>query len=226
MNRRGLFGKSMAGDNAHAMPHGYVGQGEVAQQPSAGFWQGGNKFTFRDGLAGALAAIGDGLSNYGGGGGGAVNSLLQSRAAPGQQAAALAEEQRKRAAELADYRAKLGIQQEFAQPEAPKPGSFEWYQTATPEQQRQYDQYNPVITTTYQGPTIVPRGSLGGGAPTAPVGRLTPIGPTVENTQAPQLNANGMPASLTSAQYAAVEQRMGRAETEAWARRNNIKVVN
>lgn len=107
----------------------------------------------------------------------------------------------------------------------PKPGSFEWYQTATPEQRAQYDAYNPVTVTTWQGPSIIPRSSLGG-TPTAPVGKLTPIGPTIESTPAPQLNANGMPSVLSRAQYEAVLQRMGQAETEAWARRNNIRVVD
>jgi hypothetical protein len=35
-----------------------------------------------------------------------------------------------------------------------------------------------------------------------------------------------MPAQVTRDQYAAVVQRMGQADTEAWARRNNIRVVN
>lgn len=49
--------------------------------------------------------------------------------------------------------------------------------------------------------------------------------PTVENTPAPQLGPNGMPTMLTRDQYQAVEQRMGKAETQAWAQRNGIKVV-
>lgn len=88
------------------------GGGGVQQKPRS-FWQGGDKFTVRDGIAGALAAIGDGLSGWAGGGVGAVGGLLQGRMEPQR----LAEEQRRRAAELADYRTKLGIQQEFATPE-------------------------------------------------------------------------------------------------------------
>lgn len=136
-----------------------------------------------------------------------------------------AEQQRARALELANYRAKLEMQQQFAQPEAPKPGSFEWYQTATPEQRALYDQYNPVTVATGQGPVAVPRSSFGG-APSAPVGRLTPIDPTIQNTPAPQLSANGMPTSLTRAQYQAIVAEMGEAETAKWARRNNIRVAN
>lgn len=138
-----------------------------------------------------------------------------------------AEEQRRRAAELADYRTKLGIKQEFEQPDAPKLGSFEWFRTATPEQRAEYSRYmdvtNPVMTTTWQGPTIIPRSQ---GAPAAPVGRLTPIQPSIANAPAPQLGANGMPTTLTRQQYQAVVNSMGQADTEAWAQRNNIRVVD
>jgi len=85
------------------------------------FWQGGDKFTVRDGIAGALAAIGDGLSGWAGGGVGAVGGLLQGRMEPQR----LAEEQRRRAAELADYRTKLGIQREMEGEQGPELGTFE-----------------------------------------------------------------------------------------------------
>lgn len=91
------------------------------QQKPRSFWQGGDKFTLRDGIAGALAAVGDGLSNWSGGGGGAVNNLLQSRAAPAQQAAALAAEQRARAMEMADFQQRETFKAGLNPPEAPKP---------------------------------------------------------------------------------------------------------
>ena len=83
----------------------------MAQQPQRrqSFWQGGDKFTLRDGLAGALAVLGDAFSQQAGGGVGAVGGLIQGRMAPLQEAAARAAEERKRAAELADYEAKKGI---------------------------------------------------------------------------------------------------------------------
>lgn len=237
IGRKGLFGRGLGGAEMTALPdmanipstaQGRYGNAmlQPVPQKQPGFWQGGNKFTVRDGVAGALAAIGDGLSNWSGGGGGAMQSLLASRMLPQQQAAAMAAEQRKRAAELADYEAKKGIDARYAEPA--KPGSFEWYSdpSRTDAERALYDQYNPVIATTWQGPTPIPRGRLNGGLPSAPVGKLTPVQPTIENTPAPQLNANGMPSALTRAQYQAVEERMGRADTEAWARRNNIRVVN
>jgi hypothetical protein len=46
----------------------------------------------------------------------------------------------------------------------PKPGSFAWYQTASPEERAVYDQYNPVTAATWQGPVIIPRRAPPGGA--------------------------------------------------------------
>lgn len=84
---------------------------------------------------------------------------------------------------------------------------------------------NPDGTTT-----LVPIG-VGGpitGGSASPPATLPPdfdFGePTMENTPAPELGANGMPASLTREQYQAVVARMGQAATDAWAARNNIVV--
>lgn len=169
----------------------------------------------------------------------AIPQYLRQQGEMQQQAALLAERQRQQAMQMSAAQS-MGIDQQQAAllgpeglrqitvdrlkpAEGPKPGSFEWFQTATQEQRALYDQYNPVIATTWQGPTPVPRSSLGG-VPSKPVGKLTPITPG--NTPAPQLGANGMPTSLTRAQYQAVVNSMGQAETEAWARRNNIRVVD
>jgi hypothetical protein len=224
---KGLFGKSMMPGQmqpAYSMPQDMAAQ-DGANLGMASPQKRGGGFFGQGGAGRAIAgSIGDAL-------------LQQSGMAPiyapqmqFQQAMAArqAEAERQRAASLEDYRTKLGIEAEFAQPEGPKPGSFEWYSdpNRTAQERAMYDQYNPVIASTWQGPVPVSRSSLGGGLPTAPVGRLTPIQPTIENTAPPQLNANGMPAQLTRDQYAAVVQRMGQAETEAWARRNNIRVVN
>lgn len=79
-----------------------------------------------------------------------------------QMAAQAQMDQAKRLAGLEDYRTKKGIDQEFS---TPKVGSFEWFQTATPEQRQQYSQYmdvtSPAMATTWQGPTILPRSQLG-----------------------------------------------------------------
>jgi hypothetical protein len=222
---KGLFGKSMMPGQmqpAYSMPQAQRMQdganlGAPGAQPKQGFdWKGV--------MMGALGGAADGAATFFGG----QPLIAQQRQFQQAMAARQAEAERQRAASLEDYRKRLGIEAEFAQPEAPKPGSFEWYSdpNRTAQERAMYDQYNPVIASTWQGPVPVSRSSLGGGLPTAPVGRLTPIQPTIENTAPPQLNANGMPAQLTRDQYAAVVQRMGQADTEAWARRNNIRVVN
>lgn len=64
-------GAQRAMDNAPRLQEG---------QKRQSFWQGGDKFTARDGIAGALAAVGDGLNNWAnGGGGGATNMLVGGR---------------------------------------------------------------------------------------------------------------------------------------------------
>jgi hypothetical protein len=228
---RGLFGKKLPG-----MMGGYGGgtfealgqTGEIDYTPQARAVMSGQAPMpekrgggIKDVLLGALGGAADGAATFFGG----QPLIAQNRQMQQMMAMRQAEQERARSMDLADYRTKLGIQQEFAQPEAPKPGSFEWFQSATPEQRALYDQYNPVTVATGQGPIAVPRSTLGG-VPSAPVGRLTPLGPTTQNTPAPQLGANGMPTTLSRQQYQAVVQSMGQAETDAWARRNNIRVVN
>jgi hypothetical protein len=152
-----------------------------------------------------------------------------------QRAAMQAQAQRDQAMRIAgleDYRAKLGMKAEFETPDTPKVGSFEWFQTASPEQRQEYSRYmdvtSPAMTTTWQGPTIIPRAAMGGGIPTAPVGKLTPIddapAPTIMNTPAPQVGANGMPAAVNRAQYQAIVEAMGPQQAADWARRNNVRV--
>lgn len=209
------------------------------------YWQGGEKFTGRDALAGGLSVIGDALMNRSGGQGGMTQALIGGRFGAIQQARearaaaerAMMEEQsrqRQRGEKLEDLRGELEVRSEFKEPEAPR---FEqdnagnvWAldpRTGKPlsdspvfvDRTERFMNQNGAILN-------VPNPYAQGGLPTRPVGKLTPVQPTIENTPAPQLGANGMPTSLTRAQYQAVVQRMGQAETEAWARRNNIRVVN
>lgn len=62
--------------------------------------------------------------------------------------------------------------------------------------------------------------------PTAPVGKLTPIQATTQNTPAPQLGGSGFPASLTPDQYQAVVNAKGKSATDAWVARHGIKIGN
>lgn len=137
-----------------------------------GFWQGGDKFTARDGIAGLLAAVGDAFAQENGMQGSAVSGLTGGRAkAMAAAKAAMAEQA------LAADAGKMGISPEQFRlmragvdlpkaPEAPEKARIaEWYRNATPEQQRAFDQTNPIVTNGY-GSTVVPRSSIGGG--TAP----------------------------------------------------------
>lgn len=238
--KKGLFGKPygmksavMPGMQGNPMTTGGA-YGQPMQEKPRSFWQGGDKFTLRDGIAGALAAVGDGLSNWSGGGGGAVNSLMQSRMAPAQQAAALAAEQRKRAAEMADYRTKKSIDAEFDT--GPEPDVFDRALAGAgidPSSPQGQDLYRRRAESMAQGQdefVVVPipgRGTYAGPksglptamgqAPTAPVGRLTPIGPAQNQ---------GGGATMTAEQYEEVVTVHGPAKAAEWARRNNIRVAN
>jgi hypothetical protein len=113
-NMDGTQSAPMQGEISYTPQAQAIMQGQAPMPEQRSFWQGGGKFTGRDALAGALAAIGDGLRGWSGGPTGAVEGLLSSRMAPAQEAAAMAAEQRKRAAELADFRMKEQIKAELA----------------------------------------------------------------------------------------------------------------
>ncbi len=153
-----------------------AGAMSAPQERPQGFWQGGDKFRAKDGLAGILAVIGDVAAQQGGGQGGAVNMLASGRmqaaeAARKAQAAQIARQQG-----LEDYEAQKQIDQRFREPPQPTgttrliDESANW----TPQQWERFNQLNPV-----QGPDgrYYPRATV----PTVPVGPLTPLddgGPT------------------------------------------------
>lgn len=142
------------------------------EEERQGFWQGGDKFTGRDGIAGILAVIGDALAQQGGGQGGAVDNLsgnrmfaiAMARKAQEQQAqqAALMEAARARGINPADVTLAQGglgsiIPKQDDLPERAR--LAQWYQNATPQERAAFDQTNPIITGGY-GSTVVPRSSL------------------------------------------------------------------
>jgi len=138
------------------------------------------------------------------------------------QAAQQQQAEAKRLAEREDWLYKQNWEREN-----PKPVNndtvrdFEWYQGLTPDERKTYHEMKPVHR---QGPDgRFYRVEVGDNSPpTRPVGKLTPI--TTSNTPAPQLNAQGNPTSLTPAQYQAVVNEMGQAETDNWMQRNNIRM--
>jgi len=88
---------------------------------------------------------------------------------------------------------------------------------------------------------------FGGGAPPPEVKRLPRVGEVrngfmfnggdpadksnwvkanpLQSTKAPETNTAGMPASLTMAQYKAIVEVKGKAETDAWMLRNNVQIT-
>ena len=64
-----------------------------------------------------------------------------------------------------------------------------------------------------------------GGNPSDP-NSWEPVEPTIQNTPAPQVGANGMPQVLSRQQYQATVASMGKAATDAWMQRNNIRMGN
>ena len=74
-----------------------------------------------------------------------------------QQQAQLAQQQRIQG--LQDWQWKSDYAREH---EKPKVGSFEWYQTASEADRRQYDIYNPIIIDGPDGRYIVPRSAYSG----------------------------------------------------------------
>lgn len=95
----GLFGgrnRLRAYDPASMRMNNGIVEGD--QQPiemagNNGFWQGGDKFTGRDGIAGILAVIGDAFAQQGGGAGGATPMLMNGRLSAIEMAKKQAEDQ-------------------------------------------------------------------------------------------------------------------------------------
>ena len=153
---------------------------EGDQQPiemagNNGFWQGGDKFTGRDGIAGILAVIGDAFAQNGGGAGGATPMLMNGRlsaiemakkqAAEQAQQQALMEAARQRGINPADVTLAQGglggiIPKQGELPERAR--MAQWYQNASPQERAAFDQTNPIITNGY-GSSVVPRNALPGG---------------------------------------------------------------
>jgi len=78
----GLFGKSKfkkAFEPFEVPGTPGIGDGIAAETKPASFWQGGEKFGVKDGIAGILAVLGDAFTQRGGGQSNAVQSLAGSR---------------------------------------------------------------------------------------------------------------------------------------------------
>lgn len=231
--KKGLFGKGqpwMTPGIGDGLPNASMPQGMGVQDganlgtpsPMDNPRPGLGTRLFGQGWEGKAAALGASLM----GNANAVPEFLQTR---DMMAFRQAEEQRRRAADLADYRTQMQIKAEFERPDAPKPGSFEWYQTATPEQRALYDQYNPVIATTWQGPTPVPRSGLGGANRPA-VGARVPISQLGGAPVPQQPAAQPIQGARTISQqeYARILRSMNgdQRQMNAWMTQNNVIAGN
>lgn len=177
----GLFGgrnRLRAYDPASMRMNNGIVEGD--QQPiemagNNGFWQGGDKFTGRDGIAGILAVIGDAFAQNGGGAGGATPMLMNGRLSAIEMAKKQAEDQLQQQAlmEAARQRginpADVTLAQGGLGGIIPKQGELperarmaQWYQNASPQERAAFDQTNPIITNGY-GSSVVPRNALPGG---------------------------------------------------------------
>jgi len=196
------------------------------QMPRQSFWRGGSKFTGRDAIAGALAAIGDGLRGWAGGPTGAVEGLMASRMAPEQQAMAMAAEQRKRAADLADFRAKEQIKAEFAPAEkdafdralagagidASSPEGMALYRQRAESMTRDPNDEFVVVPIpgrgTYAGPRSGMAAALGQGVPAPSVSPPRPLAPRPQGMTDDQLFEQGRRAVEQGAPIEEVFQRL------------------
>lgn len=176
------------------------------------------------------------------------DALSAANGRPGIYGQTLAE-QRQRDFELKRMQAQrqAGMQDWIAQQQweraNPKPvnndtvNDFLWYKNLSPEDRALYGQMHPQYITADNGDgtkTVVPvtPGMFGQQQtqnlpPARPVGKLTPLGaqqPTIQNTPAPQLGANGIPAVLTRAQYQATVNALGKEATDAWMQRHGVQL--
>ena len=105
-------------------------------------------------------------------------------------------------------------------PDPAKPGSFEWYQTASPEEKALFDQYQPITVGTWNGPQRVPRGP----APGTVVNIKDLGGPNPSDQPAPSPSGGG--DVLSRAQYEAMVQSLGPGGALNHIKKYNLRVGN
>lgn len=250
-SKRGLFGDLFGGQSPYQTPG--IGDGlpgattpspEPQFEPGTGMFGGAARRPSKwdrigEGLGGLAQGLGAAQAFWDGdfGTGVGIQQMQQERRDKAQQAAVqeqniAARYQRAIAAGMTPAQAAIIASGDakfsdiFAKPTAEQQ-NFQTWRGFDPATRAEYGHYqdvvNPRFTNTPAGTQFIPRVNT---QPTSPVGKLTPIPETVENTPAPELGSNGLPASLTPDQYRAVVNSMGKAETDAWLARNNIRVGN
>lgn len=209
---------------------------QQSKRPS--FWQGGDKFRWQDGVAGALAALGDGLSRQSGGSGGGVEMLAGGRLSAIEQARKAQEAAQARAASVqrltaagyklpqAEAMAAGDLKASDVKPDAPyrwKDNSgnlWEYDQNGQPKQvfidktQRYYIQGDQAISipNPYDTPT--------GGQQRPDIGSIVPD-PRRTGAQQPAPQGDRV---LTPLQWQGAVQSLGPEQAEAWRRRNGYQI--
>lgn len=135
---------------------------EYASKPEQkgllGFWQGGDKFTARDGIAGLLAGIGDAFDREGGGDGGALDALIGGRAKAFAEARKQAQQEQLIQAginagrsrdEMALITGGAANYGDFKKPNNDTIEDFNWFKSLSPQDRAIYQEMKPVYR---QGP--------------------------------------------------------------------------
>lgn len=203
------------------------------QKGLLGFWQGGDKFTARDGIAGLLAAVGDAFSREGGGEGGAVNNLVGGRAKAFAEAKKQAQQEQLMQAGMKAGRSRdemalvLGGAANYGdfKPQTPyrttdNVGNV-WEQGPDGQFKRVFTDTTPKMYIQGDKAIEIANPFVGQGAPLdKPVGKLTPI------TNGGSGNAPTQPAgTITASEYQNLVRAMGPKQAANHIRMNNIAVI-
>lgn len=219
---RGMFGTSIMPGDQPPFPMERPMPQTAPQEKKA--WLDGGKFTAKDAIALALGALGPGLS-------GRANTsqmilgLLNQRRAGEQR-------QQQRQMDWEDWTRKYEYERSNPKPSNAQPYRWEdnagnvWQYGAGGQPERIFTDVVPKYYVQGDQAVQIANPYLNQSAPTKPVGRLTPIEPTMQNTPAPQTGANGFPSVLSPQQYQATVNAMGKEKTDAWMQRNGIRMGN
>lgn len=199
---------------------------EAAPAKPASFWEGGDKFGWRDGAAGALAAIGDAFAQQNGADGGSVAMLSQGRAAKLAADKAMRAAEAKRATDFQDWQTREQWKLDHpATVNNDTVNDFNWYKGLSPEDRSTYREMKPLYRVGPDGqyyPMAPDLGQQGAPPPTAPQGRLTPI-PDADLSPAPNSGVDNNPEVETMRRLYGERfpGPQGEAMFQEWLRNNN-----
>ena len=169
----GLFGKRTRlrpGDPStwQMGPDGLLqGDTAVRNDPVQGYWQGGDGFSGRDGLAGALAVIGDAFAQRGGGQPMAMQGLMGNRLSAVKMAQDRAQAEQDRPPGRADISWQLSEKAKYETPDIPAAQkNYQWWDSLPPAEKAKYAQYQSVVNPKWiTGADGRPQQMTGGGLP-------------------------------------------------------------